>query len=139
MYTHYTVETNVTPSATEASVPAAPTISHKSPTLSMKTNQTVEPAQTPRKISFSQADNSSSPYLGPAASNPSPAGVSATANWPIDGMNDLHLSSSEPRYFPGVISRRQMTNSIRQGSSHENDVKRPVVKDEGGEKEESKK
>lgn len=36
-------------------------------------------------------------------------------------MKDLHLSGSEPRIYPGMISRRQRANSLRQ-SMHESEV-----------------
>lgn len=45
----------------------------------------------------------------------------STNSWPIDSIKDVHLSGSEPRIYPGMISRRQRTNSLRQSSTHESD------------------
>lgn len=39
----------------------------------------------------------------------------------LDGMKDMHLSGSEPRIYPGMISRRQRTDSLRKSSMHEGD------------------
>jgi AMP deaminase len=44
----------------------------------------------------------------------------------VDGYGDLHLSGSEPRIFPGVVSRTQRRDSragqaVRQGSQSETD------------------
>jgi AMP deaminase len=47
-------------------------------------------------------------------------------SWPGEGYGDLHLSGSEPRIFPGVVSRTQRRGSkagmvARQGSMSETD------------------
>jgi AMP deaminase len=44
----------------------------------------------------------------------------------VEGYGDLHLSGSEPRIFPGVVSRTQRRDSkvgqaVRQGSQSETD------------------
>ncbi len=42
--------------------------------------------------------------------------------WPVEGFADLHLSGSELRIFPGVVSRNQRRDSqVRQGSMSETD------------------
>jgi len=48
-------------------------------------------------------------------------GISREASWPVEGFGDLHLSGSEPRIFPGLVSRSQRRDSQRQGSSSEAD------------------
>jgi AMP deaminase len=58
--------------------------------------------------------------------SPKPAGVARETSWPVDGYGDLHLSGSEPRIFPGVVSRTQRRDSkagqaVRQGSQSETD------------------
>jgi len=75
----------------------------------------------------SQGDTHS-PYLGPgsAASSqilPGPSIPSTLADvaWQVDGIRDSHLSGSEPRYFPGIVTRSQRRNSTRQSSAHESD------------------
>jgi len=47
----------------------------------------------------------------------SPLAVSTAADG--DGMVEPHLAGHEPRYFPGVVQRRQ--GSTRQSSVHESD------------------
>lgn len=42
-------------------------------------------------------------------------------SWPVEGFADLHLSASEPRIFPGVVSRTQRRDSLRQSSMSETD------------------
>ncbi|KAH8674709.1 hypothetical protein BGZ60DRAFT_372501 [Tricladium varicosporioides] len=55
----------------------------------------------------------SSPHLG---------GISREASWPVEGFSDLHLSGSEPRIFPGIVSRSQRRDSVaRQSSMSETD------------------
>jgi AMP deaminase len=40
----------------------------------------------------------------------------------VEGFGDLHLSASEPRIFPGIVSRNQRRNShARKGSISETD------------------
>jgi len=40
----------------------------------------------------------------------------------VEGFGDLHLSGSEPRIFPGVVSRNQRRDSlVRKGSLSETD------------------
>ncbi|KAF4629573.1 hypothetical protein G7Y89_g8573 [Cudoniella acicularis] len=55
----------------------------------------------------------SSPHLGSA---------SREALWPVEGFSDLHLSASEPRIFPGIVSRSQRRDSlVRKSSMSETD------------------
>ena len=58
--------------------------------------------------------------------SPKLAGLARETSWPVDGYGDLHLSGSEPRIFPGVVSRTQRRDSragqaVRQGSQSETD------------------
>lgn len=59
--------------------------------------------------------------------SPKLAGLARETSWPHEGgYGDLHLSGSEPRIFPGVVSRTQRRDSkagqaVRQGSQSETD------------------
>jgi AMP deaminase len=51
-------------------------------------------------------------------------GLMRDPSWPIDGFPDLHVSGSEPKIFPGALSRAQRRDSLareRKGSISEND------------------
>ncbi|KAI8629294.1 hypothetical protein F5Y19DRAFT_434819 [Xylariaceae sp. FL1651] len=41
--------------------------------------------------------------------------------WPTEGLRDMHLSSHEPRYIPGMMARASRRDSIRRSSTHESD------------------
>lgn len=45
-------------------------------------------------------------------------GVAREASWPVERMRDLHLNGSEPRIFPGVISRTQRRDSLAKGNTN---------------------
>ncbi|KAK7737424.1 AMP deaminase [Cytospora paraplurivora] len=88
---------------------AAPSMAPKSPALFMQHLANAEPRATrPTPTSAPSPNVTSAPIAGPHSENF------------IDGMKDLHLSGSEPRIYPGMISR-QRANSLRQGSVHESD------------------
>lgn len=74
----------------------------------------------------------SSPAIQPTHPSPSVGGghpgPQPTNSWPIDGRKDAHLSGSEPRMSPGMISRRQRANSLRQSSMHESDERTTTKK-----------
>jgi len=53
--------------------------------------------------------------------SPNLTGISRETSWPLDGFADLHLSGSEPRIFPRVVSRRQRRDAVRKGSRSEAD------------------
>jgi AMP deaminase len=43
-------------------------------------------------------------------------------SWPVESFGDLHLSGSEPRIFPGIVSRTQRRDSlVRKSSMSETD------------------
>lgn len=124
MYTSYAAENSAdsataAPSGTASAVP-------KSPATIMKTTLNPE-GQTPAHAHTMRAAPTSSPAAASmqqptsAPAPPGPGGVQSTASWPMDSMMDASLSGSEPRIYPGMISRRQRTNSLRQGSGHEGD------------------
>lgn len=126
MYTSYATDPSAdpataAPSGTASAVP-------KSPATIMKTGLNVD-VQTPAHPQSKRAAPTSSPAVATAqqpnaavTSPPGPGAVQPAASWPIDGMKDASLSGSEPRIYPGMISsRRQRTNSLRQGSGHEAD------------------
>lgn len=125
MYTSYTTDPSAeaataAPSGTTSAVP-------KSPAAIIKNSLNVD-VQTPAHPQSKRAAPTSSPSVTPVQQpNPAvapaagPGSVQPAASWPIDGMKDASLSGSEPRIYPGMISRRQRTNSLRQGSGHEAD------------------
>ncbi|KAI0531606.1 hypothetical protein GGR58DRAFT_493041 [Xylaria digitata] len=41
--------------------------------------------------------------------------------WPTDGLQNMHLSSHEPRYIPGMIARASRRDGARRSSVHESD------------------
>lgn len=120
MYTAYAADNSsdpatAAPSGTASAVP-------KSPATIMKTGLNVD-VQTPVHPQSKRAAPTSSPSVAAVqqpnaagAPPPGPGGVQAASSW------DASLSGSEPRIYPGMISsRRQRTNSLRQGSGHEAD------------------
>ncbi|ESZ92062.1 hypothetical protein SBOR_7562 [Sclerotinia borealis F-4128] len=54
--------------------------------------------------------------------SPHSANKGREKSWGIEsGFSDLHLSGSEPRIFPGLVSRKQRRESIRKNSVTESD------------------
>lgn len=86
-------------------------------------------AATRTPASAPQVD-SGSPYMAPLTLSSSTSQIfgSSLGSSPMataaDGIRDLHLAGDAPRYFPGVVSRGQRRNSVRQGSMHESDKPR---------------
>lgn len=66
----------------------------------------------------SQLPNRDHPQPISAITAPHLNQISREQSWPVEGFGDLHISASEPRIFPGLVSRR---NTVRQGSGSEND------------------
>lgn len=116
MYTAYGTDAKPVPSSLEPSAltPAVP----KSPALAVQHMANKE-LQPPRRAP------TSSPSVTPVHSGVTSPPVGGAAGQSFhDGMKDLHLSGSEPRIYPGMISssRRQRANSLRQGVAQEPDV-----------------
>ncbi|KAI1304733.1 hypothetical protein F5Y03DRAFT_384638 [Xylaria venustula] len=44
--------------------------------------------------------------------------VQREPSWPTDGLQNLHLSSHEPRYIPGMMARASRRQSLRRSSAH---------------------
>ncbi len=94
-----------------------------SPTSSMKTNasnsvpaydsqyQSLKAARSRPPTSHSQLDMIPQYDVGPQTS-PRLASLTKEASFPLDGFRDLHVSGSEPRIFPGVVSRNQRRDSL---------------------------
>jgi len=62
------------------------------------------------------------PQNNPLMTPPQLAATSRESSWPVDSFSDLHLSGSEPRIFPGVVSRTQRRDSlVRKSSMSETD------------------
>lgn len=119
MYTSYTDPSTIEPSVPASAAPNTPAMSHK-------TNVNVD-NMTPLPLRMGQPPTSTPAMPEQQSPQPGvPAGITSqpTGAWPIDGM---HLSGSEPRIYPGMISRRQRTNSLRQSSTHESD-ERPTAR-----------
>jgi len=72
-------------------------------------NITGSPSQLPNRDHTHSTSSASASHLNQ---------ISREQSWPIEGFSDLHISASEPRIFPGLVSRR---NTVRQGSGSEND------------------
>ncbi|KAH8593334.1 hypothetical protein B0O99DRAFT_627848 [Bisporella sp. PMI_857] len=70
------------------------------------------PSQPPTRENTITAASIASPHI---------EGISRQATWPVEGFGDLHISASEPRIFPGLVSRPQRRDSTRQNSSSETD------------------
>lgn len=50
------------------------------------------------------------------------ASMSRETSWPVEGFSEMHISGSEPRIFPGLVSRPQRRDSlIRKSSMSETD------------------
>jgi len=60
----------------------------------------------------------SSIHLPQSSAHPSSSRVNGDY---VENFGDLHLSGSEPRIFPGIVSRTQRRDSVRKGSMNEND------------------
>lgn len=126
MYTSYTDPATIDPSVPASAAPNTPALSHKTNVdLHVDSTRTRPPTSSPLI----------SAQVPPHATSPSGRGGGGAS-----GGGDLHLSSSEPRIYPGMISRRQRTNSLRQSSTHEGDeralarmVITEPVDEEGGE------
>lgn len=117
MYTSYADSATVEPSIPTSAAPNTPAMSHKT-NVNVDSMTPLPPRMGPPPTSSPAMPEQHSPQTGV------PTAVAAgqpTGTWPIDGMNDLHLSGSEPRIYPGMISRRHRTNSLRQSSAHESD------------------
>lgn len=56
-----------------------------------------------------------------SVTSPNLAGLTRETSWPVEAFGDLHLSGSEPRIFPGVVSRTQRRDSVRKSSMSETD------------------
>lgn len=112
MYTSYTDHPTLETSVPASAAPNTPAMSHKA-------NVNVD-NMTPLPLRMGQPPTSTPVMTEQQSPQPGAAAVAGqpTGAWPIDGM---HLSGSEPRIYPGMISRRQRTNSLRQSSTHESD------------------
>ena len=56
-------------------------------------------------------------YNNSVITSPHLASLSRETSWPVEGFGDLHLSGSEPRIFPGIVSRTQRRDSLVRKSS----------------------
>ncbi|KAI1350176.1 hypothetical protein F5Y01DRAFT_287117 [Xylaria sp. FL0043] len=92
--------------ATESKVPVSPGLSHVEGGRADVSNSYLDTPSTP-----GQGARSSSPLLT----------VQRESSWPTDGLQSMHLSSHEPRYFPGMMARASRRQSLRRSSAHESD------------------
>ncbi|KAI0436011.1 hypothetical protein F4803DRAFT_557418 [Xylaria telfairii] len=77
------------------------------------------PPSTRADISSSHVDARSGAG-GTVPSSPLPA-MQREPSFPTDGLQNIHLSSHEPRYIPGMIARASRRDSLRRESAHEPD------------------
>lgn len=133
MYTSYNDPMTST-SAAEPSA-AAPAAAN-TPAVPLMTNLNVDSmAPLPPRAGAPQqpAPTSSPAMMAQQQQQPqgSPSGgqQQQQSGWALDGMKDMHLSGSEPRIYPGMISRRQRGNSLRKSSTHEGDDRATGSKD----------
>ena len=69
-----------------------------------------------------QRVQSREPINGTNISSPQLPGLVREPSWPVEGFHDLHLSASEPRIFPGIVSRHMRRDSlVRKSSMSETD------------------
>jgi hypothetical protein len=67
-------------------------------------------------IGHAQSDGmNQSAFMQPVS--PGLPGLTRETSLPMDGLRDLHLSGSEPRYFPGVVSHNYRRNSLAKDRS----------------------
>lgn len=117
----------------------------QSPTSSMRTNLSSSgitesglasmasyqqfPAQSARiPTSHSQADIAS--QVSAQQMSPQLNALSRDSSWPLENtFRDLHVSGSEPRIFPGLVSRTQRRDSLRERKNNANDEERRKKRD----------
>ncbi|KAG9233325.1 hypothetical protein BJ875DRAFT_378876 [Amylocarpus encephaloides] len=85
-------------------------------------------ARIPQSLSQLRLDGSAgSPTQHPhRMSSPHLASIAREPSWPLESFSDLHLSGSEPRIFPGLVSRSQTLTGrrdsvVRKSSASETD------------------
>lgn len=110
-------KTDQTPQIPEK-VPASPTSSVKtnasSSTLTTETQQYQQfPSQAARIPNSHQPEGANSIVT----SSPSQHATTFTKSRSVEAFADLRLSGSEPRIFPGIVSRTQRKNSHARKSS----------------------
>ncbi|KAJ3559270.1 hypothetical protein NPX13_g9556 [Xylaria arbuscula] len=72
------------------------------------------------EIRTSKIDAPSTIGQGAIPGSPLPS-MNRESSWPTEGLENLHLSSHEPRYFPGMMTRASRRQSARRSSVHESD------------------
>jgi hypothetical protein len=53
-------------------------------------------------------------HQGSMVASPTSAQSMKEPTWSSESLRDLHMSGREPKMFPGVVTRRQRSNSTRQ-------------------------
>ncbi|KAI0404965.1 hypothetical protein F4802DRAFT_564945 [Xylaria palmicola] len=92
----------------------------KYPVSSLSNIEGKQPASTQEEMSSSQMETRSGAGQGTVPSSPLPP-AQRDPTYPTDGLQNMHLSSHEPRYIPGMIARASRRDSLRRGSTHESD------------------
>lgn len=138
-YASYTIDANGTAVTSDASVKETPAeaqqLAHKlSPPL--KASGGGGRGQTDQDVAGGGAapapSHGKTSQHGPIVSSPPLIGVregtaTTTPSWPAEGtVQDLHISGSQPRVFPGVVARSQTRGGTRQNSMHESDDSGPA-------------
>jgi len=104
-------ETNTSQQQTYQQFPAqAARVPHSYSQVNLDQSQS---HQVLRKTPSKEQVSHNSPHVG---------SLQREATWPMtEGFGDLHLTASEPRMFPGLVSKKR-SDSVRQSSMHENDA-----------------
>ncbi|KAJ8125648.1 hypothetical protein O1611_g7990 [Lasiodiplodia mahajangana] len=77
------------------------------------------PSSVRADMGSSHADTRSTGHTIPGS--PIPV-VQRESPWPTDGLQNMHLSSLEPRYFPGMMARASRRDSLRRSSAPEDEA-----------------
>lgn len=128
MYTSYNDPTTNTSAAEPSAVASAAPNTPAMPVLANLNVDSMAPLP-PRVGPPQQPAPTSSPAIMAQQGPPSGGLQQHQPGWALDGMKDMHLSGSEPRIYPGMISRRQRSNSLRKSSMHEGDDRAAGSKD----------
>ncbi|EHA57906.1 AMP deaminase 2 [Pyricularia oryzae 70-15] len=116
-YAAYTLDANgnLAQSDTQSVRPTGP-VGQTPPTSFQKTMETTARDATPSPVQRGAAHAGE----GSLPSMSSPPGATREG-WASDTASDVHISGSQPRFFPGVVARSQTRSGTRQSSMHESD------------------
>lgn len=73
----------------------------------------------------------STSQISQSISSAQATGLARETSWPVEGFSDLHLSGSELRIFPGIVSRSQRKNSLIKKNSMSETDEQPRISRKG--------